>query len=98
MTNQNNISFCSWSFWNLVLQKVVRNLASMKFQMLLLLYIPTIYGIFDGMWIGNQWVSKISPTVGLGFLGGGYVTLALGRIYAKTKLRENNNGNLDTDQ
>jgi hypothetical protein len=86
------------TFWDLWIQKIFRNLASMKFQMLLLLYIPVVIGMFSGTWINGVWVSKISTTVGLGFLGGGYITLALGRIYAKTKLTENGNGELDTDK
>jgi len=95
------VSAFSWSFWDLVLQKLVRNLASMKFQFLLLLYIPIIYGLFEGQWINGQWVSKIPAMEGLAFLGGGYVTLALGRIYAKTKLRNGNTDQweeIDTDE
>ena len=79
--------------------KVFRNFASVKYQILILLYVPTIYGIFDGKWIETEWVSKISPKVGLGFLGAGYVTIALGRIYARTKLTENpTDKELDTDK
>ena len=41
----------------------------------------------------------IAAATGLSFLGGGFVTLALGRIYAKTKLKENGNAvELDTDR
>lgn len=76
------------SFWDLWLQKILRNFASMKFQILMLLYIPIIYGMFDGRWVENVWVSKVSAVVGLSFLGGGYVTLALGRMYAPTNLQE----------
>jgi len=78
-----------WSaFWKLWVQKIFRNVASMKFQWLLLLYVPTIYGMFEGKWISNIWVAKIPATLGLSFLGGGFVTLALGRIYSQTKLKE----------
>lgn len=98
--SQNKTSAFSWSFWDLVIQKLIRNFASMKFQFLLLLYIPIIYGLFEGQWIGGLWVSKIPATQGLAFLGGGYVTLALGRIYAQTKLNGNDHSdeNLDTDK
>lgn len=71
-------------------QKQLRNLASIKFIILILLYIPIIYGMFDGMWLDGKWVAKIPPIQGLGFLGGGFVTLALGRVYINTKLNGNN--------
>lgn len=94
---ENVVSAFSLSFWDLWIQKIFRNFASIKFQMLILLYVPVIYGIFDGKWVADAWVSKISPVTGLGFLGGGYVTLALGRIYARTKLQESEIETLDTD-
>lgn len=93
------LSILDRSFWDLWVQKIFRNLASMKFQWLLLLYIPTIWGMFHtipGITPPKPWISE---TVGLGFLGGGFVTLALGRIYAKTKLKEiEDNRELDTDK
>ena len=75
-------------FWRLWLQKVIKNLSSMKFQWMLLLYIPVIYGMFSGEWVENKWISKITPEVGLTFLGGGFVTLAGTRLYAKTRIQE----------
>jgi hypothetical protein len=86
------------SFWDLWVQKILRNFASIKYQMLILLYVPIIYGMFQGKWVDDVWVAKISATVGLAFLGGGYVTLALGRIYAQTRLKEAEDVEaLDTD-
>jgi len=82
------ISFFNKTFWDLWLQKMFRNIASLKFQMLLLLYVPVIYGMFEGKWVNDVWISKIGVVAGLGFLGGGYITLALGRIYAQTRLQE----------
>lgn len=96
--DNNKLSVSNMTFWDMWLQKIFRNLASMKFQMLLLLYIPVIIGIFSGHWAKDVWVSKIDPKIGLGFLGGGYVTLALGRVYARTKLTENNSNHLDCDK
>jgi len=97
--NNGNLTFFSWKFWNLVLMKLVRNFSSMKFQLLILMYIPIIYGIFTGQWSeAGEWQSKISAETGLAFLGGGYVTLALGRIYARTKLNGQANDQwMDTD-
>jgi hypothetical protein len=93
------LSIFDRTFWDLWIQKLLRNFASMKFQWLLFLYAPTVWGMFHIMPGTNEpW---ISASIGLGFLGGGFVTLALGRIYAKTKLRENGNDShdeLDTDQ
>ena len=95
---ENVVTIFGFSFWDLWIQKIFRNVASIKFQMLIFLYIPIIYGIFDGKWLNNIWVSKIPPATGLAFLGGGYVTLALGRIYAKTRLQESETEKLlDTD-
>ena len=53
----------------------------MKYQWLLLLYIPTVYGMF---------ISLISPALGLGFLGGGFITAMGLRIIAETKLNGHN--------
>lgn len=94
--NYSVITIFGRSFWDLWFQKIFRNMASIKFQMLLLIYVPIIYGMFEGKWVNNAWTSKIPATIGLGFLGGGYVTLALGRIYAKTRLKETDVV-LDTD-
>jgi len=96
--NKEKISWFKRSFWDLWLQKIFRNFASVKYQWLFLLYVPVIYGMFDGKWVEAQWVSKISPGLGLGFLGGGFITLATSRIIARTKLTENGNGELDTDR
>lgn len=86
-------------FWRLWLQKNLRNIASIKYQWLVFLYVPVIWGMFhipEGSKTGEPW---ISATVGLGGLFGGFVTLALGRMYARTKLTENNNTvDLDTDK
>lgn len=92
---EEKISFFNRTFWDLVLQKCVRNFASVKYQWMLMLYVPTIIGMFTIYEkTGEPW---ISAKLGLGFLGGGFVTLALGRIIAKTKLTENVEG-LDTDK
>jgi hypothetical protein len=91
------------TFWKLWLQKILRNFASMKFQLLMLLYATTVWGMFhigpDGK---TPWVSA---TVGFAFLGGGFITLASARIIARTKLTEppdeeglDKSGNLDTER
>jgi len=84
-TGEGDLSVFNSSFWDLWLQKNLRNLASVKYQWLLYLYLPVIYGMFnEGLTKGQPW---ITPTLGLSFLGGGFVTLALGRLMANTKLK-----------
>lgn len=98
MAEEKELTICNGTFWDMWVQKLLRNLASMKFQWLLLLYIPTIWGMFNTIPGKTPTEPWISATVGLGFLGGGFVTLALGRIVARTKLTEPKNGELDTDK
>lgn len=98
-----DLSFFKKTFWDLWLQKVFRNIASMKFQWLAILYIPVVYGMFDGQWVKLadntvQWVSKVGVKEGLVFLGGGFVTLATSRIIARTSLTKDSNGDLDTEK
>jgi hypothetical protein len=96
---EDKITFFGKSFWDLWLQKIFRNLASVKYQWLVLLYIPTIWGMFN---IRNGTTEPwISATAGLAFLSGGFVTLATARIIARTKLTEQSDENdksLDTDK
>ena len=97
------LSFFKRNFWDLWLQKIFRNFASMKFQWLVILYIPVVYGMFSGKWITladgtMKWMSKVGISEGLAFLGGGFITLATSRIIARTKLTNGTNGDLDTDK
>ena len=89
----NDLSIVKGNFWDLWLQKILRNFASMKFQWMVILYVPTIWGMFNikpGSDPAEPW---ISAALGLGFLGGGFITLATSRIVARTKLVEPKNGN-----
>jgi hypothetical protein len=96
MTDE-KVTFFGKSFWDLWLQKIFRNLASVKYQWLTLLYVPTIWGMFHISPGGTEpW---ISATAGLTFLGGGFVTLATSRMIARTKLTESpDDKDLDTDK
>ena len=77
-------------FWDLWVQKIFRNFASVKYQWMTFMFVMTVYGMLvDGKWVGDVWVAKIPAALGMGFLGAGFITLALGRIYVKTKLTEN---------
>lgn len=83
------------SFWDLLVQKIFRNLASVKFQWLLLLYVPVVWGMFHFPPGGTEpWISAVE---GLSFLGGGFITLATSRIIARTKLTENKEEGRDID-
>jgi hypothetical protein len=101
MVEENNkpkISFFKANFWDLWLQKIFRNIASVKYQWLIILYVPVIYGMFTykpDIMPQEPW---ISAALGLSFLGGGFVTLALGRIVANSRLCEKPEGDLDTDR
>jgi asparagine N-glycosylation enzyme membrane subunit Stt3 len=93
------LSIFNRTFWDLWFQKMLRNIASVKYQWMVFLYIPVIYGMFsEGLKSGEAW---ISPTLGLGFLGGGFITLATSRIITRTKLTEDTEDGtrtLDTDR
>ncbi len=83
------ISVFDKTFWDLWLQKIFRNIASVKYQWMLLIYIPVIWGMFNIVpGTDKPWISDIA---GLSFLGGGFITLATCRIIAKTKLTEDDN-------
>lgn len=91
------ISIADKSFWDLWLQKILRNFASMKFQWLVILYVPVVWGMFHmqpGVIPPTPWITSAE---GLTFLGGGFITLATSRIIARTRLTESN-GDLDTDK
>jgi hypothetical protein len=89
------ISAFDRSFWDLWIQKLFRNFASVKYQWLMLLYLPVVWGMFNINSLTDEpW---ISATLGLSFLGGGFVTLALGRIISRTRLTEDLEG-MDTDK
>ena len=88
------VSACNSTFWDALVMKLLRNFASMKFQWMLLLYIPIVWGMFNPNPETNMpW---ISATLGLSFLSGGFITLATSRIIARTKLTENTE--FDTDR
>lgn len=85
-TGEGDLSFFKLNFWDLWLQKIFRNFASVKYQWLSILCVIVTYGMFnEGLTEGQPW---ISATLGLGFLGGGFITLALGRLMARTSLKE----------
>lgn len=95
---EDKLSFFNRNFWDQFLMKCFRNVASVKYQWLLMLYIPVILGMFSGEWRDGVWVAKIPPTLGLSFLGGGFVTLAISRIIANTTLNTKEEHEFNTDR
>lgn len=96
MSTKVRLSVLNRTFWDFFLMKCFRNIASVKYQWMLLLYIPVIWGMFNiNAKTGQPW---ISAAIGLGFLGGGFVTLATTRIIARTRLTEDDIESLDTDK
>jgi len=80
------LSVFNRSFWDLWIQKLLRNIASVKYQWLAFLYIPVVWGMFHiKPESKDPW---ISAALGLGFLGGGFITLATSRMIVRTKLME----------
>jgi hypothetical protein len=90
------LSFFKKNFWDLWLQKIFRNIASVKIQLLLIFLALVTYGMFNCP-EGSE-VPWISAKLGLGFLGGAFITLATTRIIARTKLTEPSNGELDAEK
>lgn len=92
------LSVFNRTFWNLWLMKLFRNIASVKYQWLLFLYIPTIWGMFHiNEKTNSPWISSME---GLAFLGGGFLTLATSRLIAQSSLVEDSESinNINTDK
>ena len=79
------LSIFGLKFWDLWFMKHLRNMASIKYQFLVMFFILIAYGMFNIAPNGEPW---ISDTKGLAFLGGGFITLTTARIVVKTKLKE----------
>lgn len=75
------LSIKNTSFWDLWLMKLLRNFASVKYQCLLLLYCPTIWGMFHTN--STTKLPWITATEGLTFLSGTFITLAASRVISR---------------
>jgi hypothetical protein len=97
------LSVFNGTFWDLWVQKIFRNIASVKYQWLLYMAIPTFWAMFNGKWYcppdaAPSFIPMLNHTIGYTFLGGGFITLAVSRIVARTKLTEDDVQVLDTDE
>lgn len=86
----------NWSFWDIWLQKMFRNVASVKYQLLLLYSSIIVAGMF--FVDGTDKEPFISATAGLAFLGAGMITLISTRLVARTNLFAPKDDSLDTDR
>lgn len=82
----NDLSVFKVRFWDLWLQKIFRNLASVKYQLLISFYWLVVYGMFFARDLHGNPI--ISSTAGLTFLGGGFVSIATARLIVKSSLFE----------
>lgn len=103
--DEKKVTLFGKTFWDLWFQKMFRNIASVKYQWLLFLSVPTFWAMFTGHWhipadfAKPEFVPMLDHTIGYTFLGGGFVTIATSRIIARTKLTEPTSDNvLDTDK
>ena len=95
--SNNGLSVFNRSFWDLWLQKIFRNLASVKYQFMIAFFWLIVYGMFVGK--DTDGSPYISTTAGLAFLAGGFITLVTSRIVIRTSLVEpKESGDLDTDR
>jgi len=80
------ISVFNRSFWDLWIQKIFRNISSIKYQFMVAFFWLVSYGMFveknpDG-------TPFISATSGLAFLSGGFITLVTSKLLVRTSLFE----------
>ena len=98
-TNYNpyeKLSIRDWSFWDIWIQKLLRNVASVKYQLLILYSTIIVTGMFfEKTSTGEPF---IGAAAGLAFLGGGMVTLISTRLAARTTLFAPKGDEMDTDR
>lgn len=86
------LSIVGKTFWDLWLMKLLRNVASIKYQFLTAFFVLIAYGMFNINEVTK--LPWISATAGLASLSGGFITLATARVIARTKLKEDGNEDL----
>ncbi len=99
MSNGNQydkITIFDRSFWDLWIQKLLRNTASIKYQFMVAFFWLVTYGMFIAE--NADGTSFISATAGLAFLSGGFITLVTSRLVVRTSLFTPPEGNVDTDR
>jgi len=98
-TNHNpyeKVSMWDRSFWDLWMQKILRNFASVKYQFMVAFFTVVIYGMFGADTADGT--ALLSMKDGLLFLGGGFITLMTGRIAMRSSLIAPSTDGMDTDK
>jgi len=92
------LSVFNRTFWDLFIQKCLRNVASVKYQFMAAFFWLVVYGMFFVKDEAGK--SFISSVEGLAFLGGGFITLVTSRIVIRTSLFDpkDKDKDLDTDK
>jgi hypothetical protein len=80
------LSIFNRTFWDLFIQKCLRNVASVKYQFMAAFFWVVVYGMFFKT--NAAGLPYIGSVEGLAFLGGGFITLATSRIVLRTSLFE----------
>jgi len=90
------LSIFDRSFWDIWIQKLLRNVASVKYQLLIMYSTIIIIGMFvEKTKTGEPF---ISAAAGLAFLCGGMITLISTRLVARTNLFPPKEDGMDTDR
>ena len=71
------LSVLSWRFWDLAIQKVIRNFTSMKFILFNEVYIFTIWAVVNKLITGTQFTTIVVS---------GLTVIVGARVYADTRL------------
>ncbi len=78
------LSIFNRTFWDLLIQKFLRNTASVKYQFMAAFFWIIVYGMFFKVnSAGEPFIGSIE---GLSFLSGGFITLATSRMVLRTSL------------
>ena len=90
------VSLFNRSFWDLWVQKLFRNFASVKYQFMVAFFTVVIYGMFGAELSDGK--PALSMVEGLAFLGGGFISLMTGRIAMRSSLVVPKDDGMDTDK
>lgn len=96
MNPYEKVSMWDRSFWDLWMQKILRNFASVKYQFMVAFFIVVIYGMFGAEAADGK--PALSMVEGLAFMGGGFITLVTSRIAMRSSLFPPKDDGMDTDR
>lgn len=76
-----------WRFWDLSIQKVIRNFTSMKYLIFNQIFIVAVIAVINKLITGAQFTTIVIS---------GLVTIATARVYADTRLKYKNGDTNET--